>query len=106
MESLCEDTACCTVAILCYAYRELCHCTTLCTLLLCVATWSLLVLYCLETVHAEIGGSVRVVVMGSCGRLESCGGGVWLVGFQSMSKILLWEIVESTFRWLLLVYSV
>jgi hypothetical protein len=42
--------------------------------------------YCLETVRAEIGGSVRVGVMGSCGCLESCGGGVWLVGFQKYVK--------------------
>jgi hypothetical protein len=78
MESLCEDTAFCAVVVLCYACTELCRCTTLYTLLLCVATYSLLVQYCLETVRAEIGISVRVGVMGSCGRLESCGGGVWL----------------------------
>jgi hypothetical protein len=83
MESLCEDTACWTVVVLCHACRELCRCT----LLLCVATCSLLMRYCLETVRAEIGGSsVRVGVMGSCGRLESCGGGVWLVGFQKYVK--------------------
>jgi hypothetical protein len=86
MELLCEDTACCTVVVLCYACRELCRYTILCTLLLCVANCSLLVPYCLETFRAEIGGIVRVGMMGSCGCLESCGGGVWLVGLQKYVK--------------------
>ena len=50
---------------------------------------------------------VCVGVMDTCGRLKSGGGrgfyGWW--GFKSVSKTLLGKIVESSFRWLLLVYS-
>jgi hypothetical protein len=91
MESLYEDAACCTVVVLCYACRQLCRCTILCALLLCVATCSLLVWYCLEAVLAEIGGSVRVGVMGSCGRLESCGGGVMASGVSKVCQRSYWE---------------
>ena len=48
-----------------------------------------------------------VGVIDTCGRLKSRGGrgfyGWW--GFKSVSKILLGKIVESSFKWLLLVYS-
>ena len=57
-----------------------------CTLLLCVATCSLLVWHCLEAVRAEIGGSVRVGVMESCVRLESCGGGVMASGVSKVCQ--------------------
>ena len=86
-----------------------CHCTVILVhglVRFCVCRLASVVWLLSGGCYALTSLIVCVGVMDTCGRLKTgVGGGLWLWGFKSVSKILLGKIVVSSFRWLLLVYS-